>query len=469
MKKNKIEKVLILALILLIILVTIIVSQVRKNKEINNNNTNSESPKIENKNNEEVVAEPIENIDETTYEYVEDTSLKEIENFSQFIEVSDCIEKYNTLLNVLYSSENMHSMFTEDTTETNKTSSGNSETIKKIYNMLDKSYIDYYNINNDNLKSKINYGSYQFSIDKIYVQMEKETNVCNHIVFGKLINNGKSITDYTYIVRIDLKDGDYSIIPNDYINDRKISTQNLSSMFNNEIEKNENNDVKIIKGYQYQYAVAIFNEYKKKMLYDQEKAYNILNKTYVSERFENEEDFEKYVSNNERSIRISSITNYKTEKKEDGLEIIIFDQYDNYYRIEAKTPTNYEVFLDNCTLESEEYKNKYNRSSNEEKAKMIVGRIQNLINADNYHLLYKKLNEIYRSNNIKDEEFLQTLIEANIYDKNTFIIEKKTKNGENYIVKCGAQNKKNDSFELRHITFVIHLKENNDFEFSFSV
>lgn len=99
-------------------------------------------------------------------------------------------------------------------------------------------------------------------------------------------------------------------------------------------------------------AKKYLNDYKNNILTDVEEAYNSLNKEYREKRFGNIEKYKEYINN------FISLSTYSMEVDKYSISSMggdkvfnIYDKSGNQYIIREKSIMNYEVYLDEYTVE----------------------------------------------------------------------------------------------------------------------
>lgn len=99
-------------------------------------------------------------------------------------------------------------------------------------------------------------------------------------------------------------------------------------------------------------AKKYLNDYKNNILTDIEEAYNSLNKEYREKRFGNLEKYKEYIND------FISLSTYSMEVDKYSISSIggdkvfnIYDKSGNQYIIREKSIMNYEVYLDEYTIE----------------------------------------------------------------------------------------------------------------------
>ena len=99
-------------------------------------------------------------------------------------------------------------------------------------------------------------------------------------------------------------------------------------------------------------VIKYFNNYKNIMIRDVELAYNLLNKEYREEKYGNLENFKKYVNNLIRVTTYSmEVDVYKTIYSNGNKYFDVYDKDGNHYIFKEKSIMDYEVYLDNYTVE----------------------------------------------------------------------------------------------------------------------
>ena len=101
-------------------------------------------------------------------------------------------------------------------------------------------------------------------------------------------------------------------------------------------------------------ADIYLNEYKSYMINDVEKAYNMLNKEYREKKFKTLDKFEEYLKNYLTIEVINSNIDKYDIKTINGNKIFnIYDNNENHYIIKEKSIMNYEIYLDDYTVNIE--------------------------------------------------------------------------------------------------------------------
>ena len=79
---------------------------------------------------------------------------------------------------------------------------------------------------------------------------------------------------------------------------------------------------------------------------------------------------------------------------------------------------DYDALLDNYTIESQEYIDKYNSLTDEQKVNVSVAKVLKMINTADYTNLYNIVDETYKQNNFPNQEIFENYIKNNFFRYN---------------------------------------------------
>lgn len=343
---------------------------------------------------------------------------------------------------------------------------------EKIYNCLYKDYITEFNISKDDIgDSFVIDKNLKTIIRKIY-SFQNSNNVTTYIVYGVNINeNEQKESKFIIGVCLDQLNNSYSIIPQEYCKKHNYNDLKIGSILDipiNNIEKNKDNNFSYRLIRDNEVCQELFYNYKYSVLYDLEYAYEMLNEEYKEKRFKTIENYKKLVQENRDLLEKCNITQYKVTGNEGKKRYICKDNYDNYYIFNQKNIINYSLYLDTYTIETEEFLNKYNESSEKDKAGMNIERIFEAINMKDYNYIYSHLNETFRDNNFGSVSSLEKYLKNNLYDINSISGEDFSNEGTVQIFKINVTNKAQQD-QNKNMSINIQLKEETDFEISFNI
>ena len=440
---SSIKKIIIILSIVLLIIVVILL--VIKKKE----NSNKLPYQGESKEKEE------ERIKFTTETNLDIALLK---SKMDYLNIINCIKQFKNAENSVLDSED----------------SNNS---KELYALLDKEYLDYNKIKNSNIIDffKTNYTKTEFYIDSIYQKKVNEKYFI-YFVYGRERNlETNEISNSAYIMKENLPDKLFSIIPYDYIKENGLDDINNKNSFN--IEKLETEDLEA-NGYNtFKFTIAndetvaktYLEHYLKNLKYDTEFLYKSLDEEYREKRFKNYKGFKQYIDENMEELSNINLIQYQFVTFDTKNLYVLVDQYNNTYTFESDGFTNYKLFLDEYTVELPGFIENYDSSNEKTKAAMNVKRfIQSLCQKD-YSYAYSHLDDEFKKNNFDTLENFTNYIKEHLNNKVQISFINYTNEGliHIYDIKLLSLESRNDpDIEMQ---IVMKLKENRDFVMSFSI
>lgn len=339
------------------------------------------------------------------------------------------------------------------------------ETYKRDYDNLQKHIVDYY----DKYKIVGDYSknvNYELKIEKLYRKILSEgTSLV--LVQAKLNNE-----NFNCVIKEDDTNKTYSIFLEDFMvqnnynpnmsrNDIKIDYEEIKSNGYNRFVRVKATDEYIVSQY--------FSEYKMEMLNNPDSAYDILNEEYRKNKYDNVEQFKKYISDNQNRIKMAEIDKYQKTEREGKTEYVCIDKDERYYIFIQTSMKDYEVILDTYTVDLPEFLEKYNKASDEKKVGYNIQKIISAINDGDYKYVSSKLDETFRKNNFETIEKLQSYLEEKLYEVNEIEYTNAKKEGDIYIYQTKIKNKKDENAKEKNVNFIMKLEEGSNFVFSFSI
>lgn len=234
------------------------------------------------------------------------------------------------------------------------------------------------------------------------------------------------------------------------------------------------------KGYEFQpiiidsatLASMYLNDLKINMLYNVEEAYNKLDDEYKQEKYPTLESFNQYIENNMENIQSIAINKYeikRSEKDSSAYKLIIIDKKDNYYIFDITAVMQYNVILDTYTLDLPEFLEEYNNAQDSEKVLLNLQKVFEAINDKDYHYVYNKLDDTFRTNNFPTEEEFEEYMANTFFDNNSVSYEEYQTRGNIHIYKLVIKNKDDTNAQSIEKEFIMQLGEGTDFVMSFNV
>lgn len=288
---------------------------------------------------------------------------------------------------------------------------------------------------------------------------KREVNIDYSIyyVYGKLIIDNKIVeNNLNYTVIVNYTNGACLVI--NEIDENKEYDGNIVQDENNKFEYKNYSEEDFVK--------EEFMDYKYTLLNELDEAYSKLDNEYKAERFNNIQEFNNYIEEKRTQIENSIVVSYEYI---DDNQFIVQDDYGNQYVFIENSFMNYNVRLDNYTIITENYKNKYNKLDNESKAKTNVDMFIKMINSSDYRHAYDKLDETFRNNNFGSVENFESYIKENFFENNYLIVDKIEQKGEYYVVSTTLKSDISSAADSKNKNFVIKLNEGTNFVMSFEI
>lgn len=251
------------------------------------------------------------------------------------------------------------------------------ENYNVLINILNEEYVNKNNINNENISKKLQ----KYEGNSFYRTYE-EYNLTG-VSFSSYYVKGKIGDEFVYFeLGLDISNNTYDIKPissDEYL--KLIDTvSNPTNSQEKTIAKKKNNTIPFKKYDEDEIGIVYLCDYFYLMLTDPKQSYDMLNEEYKKAKFKNINSFNDYINNNRDKIELmyklgtmdsndfESFDQYynfkqKNKKYKPGIFLINkendeYTQYvctnesDDYYIFNVRNPGNYEVLLDNTTVET---------------------------------------------------------------------------------------------------------------------
>ena len=305
--------------------------------------------------------------------------------------------------------------------------------------------------------------SYIFT-NEIYVQ--KNNNISVYAIYG--LQNNNSVY---YIISLDYNNFTYNItqVTEDECNIIKNGKENEYVKQTN-IEKNEDNTFVFKAMSDVEISVMYYNIIKNLLNSESEVLYNLLlDDQYKQKRFSNIVDFNEFVNKNKSIYANMKLSKYAKYKYDGYVQYVCLDNNGDYFVINDNINTReYKILLDTYTIDQQEFIKKYNSATDNEKAGYDINKFFDAINANDYTYAYNCLAESFRQNKFSTQKQFENYIKNNFYNKNDVKYSNYRKEGNYYIYTVSIKNS-NDTTQSIQKDFIVNLKENRQFEMSFSV
>lgn len=399
--------------------------------------------------------------------YTDDSlQITKLNNYVEYFRVKDCIDSY-----IMFSQDLLYSQNSEES----EIDFMNERMLSIIPNFVQESL----NLNSKNLYKTIGLPDKYMRIDKISVsrQITKEnnevlaTNIYAYIVEGVFIDrDNSSKEEFKIIVLMDQLNETFYIIPQKYIESKKIETEEgeeLNIYSQAEIKNNTYNTYQPKAYTDQDICEEYFNTFRLNIEYDPESVYNKLDKKYREKRFENYNNFVKYIKDNDlKTIKIQS---YLVNRYDDYNEYVCKDQFGNYYIFNEIAVKDYTLTLDTYTLEQPKFNEEYNKATNQKKVMMNIDKFFQMINAKDYKSAYKLLDDNFKNNYFRTVDIFENYMKQRVFAYND--VEYVAYNGDIsgiFTYKINLKNRLDDTQQVE-FSIVMQLKEGTDFVMSFNV
>lgn len=384
-------------------------------------------------------------------------------DYKSYFDVKLCMQQYLNYINM----KNLKYGYYNDNKEYVSTST-DAEIRQGIYNLLSKKYITEKNITTENLYNHIKILQKSATFVPVEASLIQDGNIKRFIVYGLI----ESDEDYTVInkifavVNIDLKEARFSIelIDGDYTS---ISEINIEK-FEEGIEANNDNKCVATQINAKLFPAEYINLYKGLALGSPEKLYNLLDEEYKNAKFASFDEFKKYIEQNRAKIARVKLDKYQIEVKDNKARYICIDQFGNYYIIKQnEILQDYTVMLDKYTINLPEFIEKYDNSEVNVKVALNIEKLIEATKLEDYKYVYSKLNESFKSSYLKNQETFEKFINMKYDPESDVITYEKYEEITGVHVYHIKVTKQKENKEI-NAKVVMDLKENRDFEISFS-
>ncbi|MBQ3145564.1 MAG: hypothetical protein IJB90_03215 [Clostridia bacterium] len=384
----------------------------------------------------------------------------EIEVREDYFTINNCIREYLNAINI----EN--SAYYRNDQNGNYVKVVEENFIKnKIYNLLSTKFIAKNDITIKNIYDKIQIINKTALFIPLKIELINNANVRSYYVYGLVedISNYNIIMELRAIVNLDRKNGAFSIevLEENYKEENRVSIDN--------IERNENNQL-YIQNINTQIVVEDYLKlYKGAVLGNPELVYNyLLDEEYKNKRFKNLEDFKKYIEKNKSLFFSARVEKYGVKSNGEYDEYLVIDQNGRYYCFKEKEIMNYKIILDTYTIDSQDFINKYDSTTEQGKVALNIDKFIKAINDKSYYYAYNLLSEGFKSNYFKTQEEFENYARETFFDNNNVDYKEGKFSVESGLYKYELTITNSEGENITK-TFIMKLNDNREFEMSFNV
>lgn len=305
---------------------------------------------------------------------------------------------------------------------------------------------------------------YNIYIWKLYI-MER---ISNETYFTQVLTNKKEIL--YLVINIDNNIGTYSvekISKEEYENsiDGTVDEKYLEDI---RIRKNGSNDLEYIYLTDEETSAYYMNMIKDLIINYPEAIYQRLDEQYRKEKFgDSFEKFSQYSKSKANFIDKIKLNGFTIDRSNGETKIYICkDMNNNVYTIKETTASDFTLYLDDYTVYSNEFIEKYNNSKDNIKVSTNIDRFIKIINNKDYDEAYKILNEQYKNTRFPTKESYQQFLSNEFYSVNSQTIKKMEQQGEYYLVTFDITPGDSFSSNIKTEKVAMKLGDGMDFEMS---
>lgn len=436
MKKLKKLIIIILLIIVIVSILIIILGKLNQKKEESNMSIDD---------GEEIVQEKDEN------GYVE------LSDYGLYYSINDILSKY---INIMTSNEVQD---IED--ESNKEYTDSSQNMDMIYSLLDKNYINNYNITVNNVEKFIYKLDDNAKIIPINIKIKYGENINTCIVNAYIMGN--NIEEKKFIIRLDNKNETFSM---EFINNDDVKENNIDN--EDRIKINDYNHFEIQVATNEEIAMNYLEQYKNlverapQIIYD-----NYLDDNYKKLRFESLEEFKRYIESNKEELELIRTNKYLCNDLGDGkAEYVCKDQYNNVYIFDINSIFDYKIKLDNYTILTDKFKTEYQNANDSKKIQMNTDRFIQMINRHDYKSSYNCISNDFKNNYFSTEEEFVDFIKQHFFDYNNLSFKEFSKEGTNlFKYTISVEDLTENDKDVKTVNMIMQINNDFDFEIAFEM
>lgn len=240
--------------------------------------------------------------------------------------------------------------------------------------------------------------------------------------------------------------------------------------FNNMKELEQDEKINIVQGtyniYEYEYVDNVkqmeiyLEDFVFQTFFNTENAYNLLNEEYKLKRFGNINEFVKYVTEKQNQLKNIKIVQYNVDDNGENKIYKGTDEYGNYYHIIEKSYMEYEIILDNYTMQD------YSGSSQKKKIEKSAEKFILMLNSADYTNAYNLLEPTFKATYFPTEQEFINYIKSNWFARN--IIASREANEDGTCVVTIKETISTTSNKMQK-QFKVNMGEGMDFTIEFNV
>lgn len=334
-----------------------------------------------------------------------------------------------------------------------------------LKNIVDEAYFKEGKTEQELRKNVVKTKNKSFRVDSLYSQ---EKTLTKTAYFAYLTLDYQKETKV--IIKVDSISNGFSILPEDYINQKNYSEKNLNEIEVTNIEINENNEYEYITVTDKMMAQSYLEDYADRILNDTQKSYEVLEEAYKQKKFPTWQSYQNYITNTEKDYEMLRAKDYYTSQDGENNIYVCKDQYGNSYVFKESAVMEYTVQLDDYTLENKMFEEQYREANNRDRGILNIEKFFSMINIQDYQSAYEVLDANFKQTNFKTEADFENYMKNKVFRYNK--VNYQTYNDEisgiysyNMIV-LDATGKSQNQIEF---SIVMKLLEGTNFVMSFTI
>lgn len=237
--------------------------------------------------------------------------------------------------------------------------------------------------------------------------------------------------------------------------------ENITQNDNNIVEYAVVSEDVLVAEYMENYANILENDIKR--------AYDMLDDDYRNAKFKEYKTFEDFAKSDiKNGIKI---TKYSKEYVDDGkVKYVCQSEYGITITFTETSVMEYTVQLDDYTIESNEYIEKYKKAKNQQKGILNIGRFFEMLNMQDYSSAYNLLDENFRETYFKTQADFETFVKTYMFKYNNVTYKTYSDQISNLLIYGITLNDSTGENEKEvNCNIIMKLLENTNFVMSFEI
>lgn len=347
----------------------------------------------------------------------------------------------------------------------------------EIVRNLVQRYINYYEMNNieairELAKEEVKftmkeYENTEFFIDEMYgMSLYSEA---RYWIKGEISTD---LNNYYIMLDYDFNNNTYrlqQISIDEYNTEIKIE-HNESNTKYIAIEKGQYNEYREV-GMDETYSLisGYVEQYKSYLKNDLKRAYEILDDEYKEKKFNNSYDkFVLFIDGIKDEIELKTLDGYSKNEEEVSTEYEANLDGEDVWVFRSSELGKYTILLDNYTIKTQDFIDKYNELSATNKVGTNIDKIFKMLNNKEYEQIYDCLSEAYKANNFETYTKFENYIKEKFFNYNYIGEIKVQEEQQYYIANVKYSNGNGSAAEYRKISIIMRLDDDAEFTIAFA-